>query len=316
MAAKDSLLDTLRVLKDCLSDPVLIDKAPKDTSHNLRAAMLRQGLAVLTFSAVESFIRERTGEVLQSFDSTKVNFSDFSPALQKAVTIGALDGVRFRLRFQPAGSKIGWLVACMATIAQATTSIDKLSDHAFAHAASNIDEDDVRDILKAFGVDSPWEQITRLTRRLGNSLLDSQAEFSAIKDRRHASAHARAANVLHADLLNSAKSSLVICAAFDLLLSHSRGLYNLGLSPGAAGRPSLRTSDIGLVFVAPRPSSQHFSVRKEQLPPPAPAMTRSTVRVFDNLLDAITYGAKFAHVRRKQLVTIDATSTPSDWATW
>ena len=58
------MLATLAVLTDCLNDAALIDIAPTAVAHNARARMLRQGLAVLVFSTVETFIRERTGEVL------------------------------------------------------------------------------------------------------------------------------------------------------------------------------------------------------------------------------------------------------------
>ena len=242
MSAKDSLLATLGVLQDCLSDQSLVDKAPTDIAHNLRASMLRQGLAVLTFSTVESFIRERTGEILQTF-SNKLNFSDLSTALQKASTLGALEGVRFRLRLQPARDKIAWLVAALAPIAKATQDVTKLSDHSFGHAASNLDEDDVRDILKAFGVDAPWVQMTSLAKRLGVAILDCESEFEAIKNRRHASAHALTAQVLHSDLANSVRSALAICLAFDLLLSCARGLFNLKLGPGQDGRAQMSHLD-------------------------------------------------------------------------
>ena len=316
MAAKDSLLETLCTLRDCLGDPALVDRAPADVFHNLRAAMLRQGLAVLTFSAVESFIRERTGEVLQTFDNARVTFSDLSSALQKAVTLGALEGVRFRLKLQPQQDKINWLVASLTPIARATTDVSQLSEHSFAHASSNLDEDAVKDILRAFGIEDPWQQITQLTSRLGVALLDSKSEFAAIKERRHASAHSRATQVPHADLLASAKASLAICIAFDLLLSHSRGLHNLGQWPGVAGRSPLAAASIALVFVAPRAGTRSFVLRREQLPPPAPVLARPTVRVFSDESAAISYGTTYAQARRSQLVIVDQTSTPSDWTTW
>ena len=112
MSARESLLSTLAVLKDCLNDAaLLVDMAPHNVAHNARARMLRQGLAVLVFSTVETFVRERTSEVLRSFTNPSLAFADLSPALQKATTLGALEGVRFRLKFQPPSQKILWLVA-------------------------------------------------------------------------------------------------------------------------------------------------------------------------------------------------------------
>lgn len=278
--------------------------------------MLRQGLAVLVFSTVETFVRERTGEVLRSFSNPLLSFTDLSPALQKATTLGALEGVRFRLKLQPAGSKISWLVANLAPISTATANVQTLSDHSFGHAASNIDEAVVRDILKSFGVDAPWTQVTALTSRLGVAILDAGPEFESIKTRRHSSAHALTGQVLYADLLNSVRSSLAICLAFDLLLSHAGGLLNAKVGPGHGGRPFLTHADVELLFVAPRPGTTGFAIKREQLPPPAPTLRRTTVRTFSSEAAAIAYARPYAANRKQQLVVLDGAGTPTKWATW
>ena len=316
MSAKDSLLATLAALKDCLNDQAVIDKAPIDVAHNLRASMLRQGLAVLTFSTVETFIRERTGEILKTLTNKRLTFSDLSPTLQKATTLGALEGVRFRLKFQPQQDKINWLMTALAPISSATTNIRYLSEHSFGYAASNLDETDIRDILKAFGIDMPWIQMTQLTSRLGMALLDCESEFQALKKRRHSSAHALTANVLHADLFNSVRSALAICLAFDLLLSYARGLLNLRLGPGQGGRAAMLHTAIQLIFVESRPGTTSFRVRKEQLPPPAPVLHRPIIRTFSDEEPALIYGAKYALKRRCHMVLLDVTSTPINWKTW
>ncbi|MDQ7978044.1 hypothetical protein QYH69_12410 [Paraburkholderia sp. SARCC-3016] len=315
MSAKDSLLATLNVLRDCLKDAALIDTA-LTVEHNLRASMLRQGLAVLVFATMESFIRERTGELLRSFSNPQLVFSDLLPPLQRATTIGALDGIRFRLKLQPAQDKINWLVGALAPVATATSNLAQLSTYSFGQAASNLVEDDVSDILKAFGVHSPWVQITELSRRLGVGTLDCQSEFVTIKERRHDSAHALSANVLHPDLEGSLRSALAICIGFDLLLSHAQRLTNDKLGPNRDNRPAMKHVDVQLVFVAPKPgSTDRFIVRKEQLPPPATTLTRS-LRILPSLSNAVTFGRAYAGSRKLQLVVLDSTSTPTDWATW
>lgn len=310
------MLATLAVLKDCLNDAALVDNAPSDVAHNACARMLRQGLAVLVFSTVETFIRERTAEVLRSFTNPSLAFTDLSPAIQKASTLGALEGVRFRLKLQPAANKISWLVANLAPISGVTSNVGGLSDHSFGYSASNIDEDDVREILKSFGIDAPWGQITSLTGRFGVAILDAGAEFVSIKKRRHSSAHALTGQVLYADLNNSVRSSLAICLAFDLLISHSGGLFNARVGPGHSGRPQLKHSDVGIFFVTPRIGATGFAVKNEQLPPPAPALRRKTIRTFPTEVAAVTYGERYSTGRRHHLVILDATSIPAKWVTW
>lgn len=315
MSAKNSLLATLNVLGDCLKDSAVTDKA-LTVEHNLRASMLRQGLAVLVFATMESFIRGRTGEVLRSFSNPHLTFSDLLPPLQKATTIGALEGIRFRLKLQQPQDKINWLVGALAPVASATTDLTQLSIHSFGQAASNLVEDDVSDILKAFGVNDPWTQITELSRRLGVGALDCQSEFITIKERRHDSAHALTANVLHPDLEGSLRSALAICIGFDLLLSHAQRLTNGKVGPKQGNRPAMSHKDIQLVFVSPKlGSAGQFLVRKEQLPPPAPTLKRS-LRISPDLSSASAFACSYASSRKIQVVVRNGTSTPTDWTTW
>ncbi|MBB5271303.1 HEPN domain-containing protein [Quisquiliibacterium transsilvanicum] len=294
----------------------MVDKAPAEGAHNARARMLRQGLAVLVFSTVETFIRERTGEVLRSFTNPALVFADLPLPLQKAVTLDALEGVRFRLKLQPAANRIAWIVAKLAPISGAMTNVQGLSDHSFGHSASNIGEDDVKAILRSFGVDTPWAQITSLTARFGIATLDAEAEFKSIKERRHSSAHALTGQVLYADLQNSVKSSLAICLAFDLLLSHSGGLLNARAGPGQGGRALLTHLDFEIVFVASRSGATGFAVKREQLPPPAPLLKSTTVKTFSTENLAIEFGEQYANGRKRPLVVLDATSIPAKWVTW
>lgn len=316
MSARGDFWGTFQVLNDCLTRQDLIDNAPSDVAHNQRAAMLRQGLAVLTFSSVETFVRERTGELLAALDSTKLTFADLSVKLQHAVTVGAMEGVRFRLKLQEKSDRVAWLIPNLEPIAKVSSTIQHLSDYSFGYAASNLVEDDVKDILSAFGVASPWSEMTKLTRRAGSGLLDCSSEFKTIKTRRHAAAHALTSAVLHNDLLNSVRSSHAICLAFDLLLSHSVALHNTNNVPGMHGAPEVIQDHIHLVFVEPHTSPSKFAVRREQLPPPNPQIKRPTARVFADENTAFNFGVQYVSTRKSHVVLRDATSRPKKWGSW
>jgi hypothetical protein len=225
-------------------------------------------------------------------------------------------GVRFRLKLQPVSAKVSWLVANLAPISGAMKNVHDLSDHSFGYSASNIEEDDVKKILSSFGIDAPWAQITLLTARLGIAILDAEAEFASIKKRRHSSAHALTGQVLYADLQNSVRSSLAICLAFDLLLSHSGRLLNEKASPGHGERPLLTHNNIEITFVTPKSGATTFAVKREQLPPPAPILKRTTVKVLPSEELAVAYGEQYAEGKRNQLVVLDATAIPAKWVTW
>ncbi|WP_295926219.1 HEPN domain-containing protein [uncultured Xanthomonas sp.] len=311
MNARTALLTTLLTLEDCLLMPALVDGAPHDSEHNRRAAMLRQGQAVLIFSAMESFIRNRTAEILQSFDSNVVNFSGLSEDLQKAVTIGAIDGISVRLKAQDKAIQVAWLMNEVSAVASAATSPYTFSRYSFCHAKSNINEDDVVNILKAFGVESVWRSIGALASRSGSTLPDARAEFVAVKKRRHSSAHAVSGTVPHADLEQSISSVRVICLAFDLLISKSLSLANTSAFPGVGSQGKLTDDHIDLIFSEPR--GVKFAVLKETRPPPYPVIRRPTIRVLGDSASAENYALGYAAERGASLIVKSISGRPASW---
>lgn len=315
MAARDALVHTLRVLADCLSDGALVDKAPSEVAHNLRAAMLRQGLAVLAFSTMETFVRDRVGEVLGSFSNKNLKFSDLSPALQRGVTLGAFEGVRFRLKMKPPDQKVEWLAASLLPIAQVKAEVSNLSGLSFGCSSSNIAEDDIKEVLSAFGVVEPWRQITILSSRLRAAVLDAKSEFIAIKDRRHESAHTVVGSVPHADLESSLRSVRGICAAFDVLLTSAAVSINRRQQYGTSGRPHLDASRVQLLFVERRVDGS-FAVKRESPTGRGVVLPRPLLRLFPDAIAARTFGLSNAENNRRTLVVLDELGMPASWHSW
>jgi len=310
MAAKDSFLATIAILESCLGGASLVDGPPNATVQNAQARFLRQGLAVLVFSAMEAFVRERTAEVLVSFKRRVVAFSDLPEQLQKAITIGALDGIRFRLKLQPAAAKVLWLSNAVKPIANASSDISRLSEYSFGYSASNLTEDDVEEVLKAFGVEAPWQQITSLVSRCGITVIDCKGKFVSIKERRHDAAHALTANVLHPDLVDSIRAAKAICMAFDLLVSNSCGLFNRQIGPGVAARSKMKHSDLKLVFMAPTGVPDEYKFVREPQPGSAPG---SCIRKIVGMNAASDFGVRHARLNNRHVIVHDSTGNAINW---
>jgi RiboL-PSP-HEPN len=315
MPSKYTFSKTIKVLTDCLTDPAVIDLAPVATAHNDRANMLRQGLAVLMFSTLETFIRERTAEALNGFDAAKVNFSDLSTQLQIAATVGALDGMRFQTSRMKDPERLKATVSELPVISKVIGDVSSISKYSFGYSASNISEDEVKEILKAFGMDDGWGQITAMAKRLGfGGLHDCKQQFIDIKKRRHTSAHTIVPTVLHADLVNSLRAMLGICIGLDILLGNCVAMHNLKKFPGLLGATKLTHEFIKLIFVSEHSTQAgKYRVYKEQPSPPAPQLTRLTIKVFDAEQDAITFASTYAAANGNHVVVLDRHGAPSDW---
>ena len=193
---------------------------PADPEKDLAAKLLRNGLAVLTFSTIESFIRERTNEVLNSIDPTRINFSELPDGVQRAATLGALKALNFRANLEDKNTRNQFVVNQASKIASLANTHYTLSDLSFAQEKSNLSPDDVKGILEGFRIQSPWEKMKIVASTVGfGGAMSYEEEFRNIAERRHNAAHTMTSQVTQTDLQNSATSILAIAVGFDLIIS-------------------------------------------------------------------------------------------------
>ena len=314
MSIARSNFDTrISVLRDSLNDPAVADGPPSDVQRNAVASMLRNGLAVLAFAITEDFIRDRTGEILQSFSSTTVKFEDLSEDLQNAVTISALTGILFRAKYQEKVNKVPWVLEQIPPIAGAATTITNLSKFSFGQSTSNLGDDEPVKILGAFGVAGGWTSIGSTAKRIGlGGALDYAQAFKDLAKRRHSAAHNVSAKIPLDDLLNSVKTILGICCSFDLLLSLALAIHNTGAIPDKKKSP-VSEKDLILKFVSPHPTQT--GKFREQIESPSRSALHTT-RVFASLAEARAKVGSRAFAQGAYIVFQASNGVPEEWETW
>jgi hypothetical protein len=311
--ARADLFSRLNSLRYCLTESVLVDGAPTDRRKNEVAVMYRNGLAVLAFAIMEAYIRDRTTEVLSSFNNT-VRFADLSDKLQFATTVGALKAVLFRLNLVDKADQVTWTLSQVPAIANAATNVSTLSAFSFGQSKSNISGDDVSEILNAFGIDGGWTAISAIAKRVGiGGVADYCQSFKNLADRRHSAAHDITANIPLNDLNNSITEIIGICCSFDLLLSHSLSLHNLNQIPNRA-RGRVENGHIKLRFISAHPSRANFF--REQVEVKGGLDNPHTVKNHPTLAAAETAALINSKVHRQQLVFLDSKALPEKWSTW
>lgn len=309
--ARANLISQITSLRNCLIESVVVDGAPSDRQKNEVAAMYRNGLAVLAFAIMEAYIRDRTAEVLNSFNNT-IRFSDLSESLQQATTIGALKAVLFRSGFE--ADTVSWTLLQMPSIANAATNVSALSPLSFGRNKSNLIADDVSSILKAFGVEGGWNAISAVAKRVGiGGVADYIQSFKNIADRRHLAAHDITANIPLNDLDNSTTEIIGICCSFDLLLSHSLSLHNLNQIPNKV-RGLIKHEHIKLRFISAHPKRLGFF--REQIEMKGGLAYARTVKSHPSLTAAETSALNNSKLKHQQLIYLDSKALPEKWNTW
>lgn len=311
--AQIDLQHRLICLRASLQEAAVSDGAPTDTTKNAVAAMMRSGLAVLTFATLEAFIRDRTGEILKGFAVPTVTFSDLSEKLQNAVTLSALQGILYRGNQQEKSARVSWVLAELPAVANAATNIAYLSPYSFGQSNSNISEDVVPQALSAFGIDGGWSAISQIAKHVGlGGIADYSQAFKEVAKRRHAAAHDVSINIPLADLQNGLVSVLGICCSFDLLLSHSLSRHNIGKSPTLVG--VLRHGDLKFRFISPHPSKLG-QYREQTRNGPATAPLHTTL-VHADLATAVSAVSSKISAKQEQLIILGANGLPEKWITW
>ena len=310
-ASRSNLISRINSLRNCLTESVVIDGAPSDQRKNEIAAMYRNGLTVLAFAIMEAYIRDRTAEVLNSFNNT-VRFGDLSEKLQFATTVGALKAVLFRSSFED--DSISWTLLQMPSIANAATNVSALSPFSFGQNKSNLNSDDVSGILNAFGIEEGWGAISAVAKRIGiGGITDYKQSFKNLADRRHLAAHDVTANIPLNDLENSTTEIIGICCSFDLLLSHALSLHNINQIPNK-GRGLVKQAHITLRFISAHPKRVGFF--REQLEKQGGLVTPRTVKCHSTLTAAETSALNNCKRKRQQLIYLDSKALPENWNTW
>lgn len=94
--AKQNFLERLFIIEKTLSTPNILDGLPTQTEHNNIARLLRNGLAVVGFVALEDFIKNRAIEILNEIASSHIPFSNLTEDLRYFSTVDVLKSSTLR----------------------------------------------------------------------------------------------------------------------------------------------------------------------------------------------------------------------------
>ncbi|MDP9194240.1 MAG: hypothetical protein M3P06_21295 [Acidobacteriota bacterium] len=190
-----------------------------ETDHNSVARLLRNGLAVVGFAALEDFIKTRTSEALGEIGKTGVPFQSLPERIQHAVTFEAVAAFSYQLSLRPKAERVTYAQEHALRVASTASTAYELTPHAFCWDQANLQDDAIKDVLKSFWVAEPWAEMTRIGSRLGLVALPLSETYKGAALRRHRAAHVAHADTPQTDLAQYVREALAIAIGFDVLLS-------------------------------------------------------------------------------------------------
>jgi len=200
-------------------------------ARNDSARIIRNGLVVQCFNTFEDFVRERSAEILNLIETSRVSFGNLPSGLQKAVTIESLKAISFQLKLQDSANRINFVQDFCEKISSTKQSTFTLPEIAFFHSASNVTKEDIQTTLSSFLIEKPWDQIRNICSRTGLSAMAAETVFHGFAHRRHRAAHRAKTSISEVDLSQSLLDASGLAIGFDVLLSVASNLVVKMKSP-------------------------------------------------------------------------------------
>ena len=243
-SAKTLFLERIHALQLSTSIDAVTNKSLSDLNHNNVAKLLRNGLAVVGFAALEDFIKSRTSEVLIEVGRTGVAFHRLPEKLRNAATYEAISALSYQLSIRPKSDRATYLQEQALKLASTATTAYELTPHAFAYDKANVQDEAIKSILSSFLVDDPWAEMTRLASRIGLVGLPLAETFKSAAMRRHRAAHVAHADTPQTDLAQFVKEAFAIAIGFDALLTKALACLRGHDGQYLNGNKKLKASDI------------------------------------------------------------------------
>lgn len=222
--AKVLFLERIHSLDRSAKIESVTNRALSDHAHNSVARMLRNGLAVVGFAALEDFIKSRTSEVLGAIGRTGVPFRDLPEKLKNAATVDAVDAFAYQLSIRAKTDRISYIQEHAQKVASTLNTAYEITQHAFGYSQANLQDSTVKEILKSFKVEDAWGQMSQLASRLSLTALPLEETFRGAALRRNRAAHVAHADTPQSDLSQFVREAFAMAIGFDALISKALSL--------------------------------------------------------------------------------------------
>lgn len=302
--ARKAFVQRLAAFRDASQHEVTLAQSLHNVSHNARARLFRNGLAVVGFAILEDFIRSRVAEVLSVIDGNAVRFDDLPEKLQSAATHGAVEALSLRARTMrrsavdalPLIQDVG---AALASTSQASFRISPLS---LTWGGSNLTGKDISQTLGSLHVEGGWSAINDFAARAGLGIPALESVFSSLAQGRHNAAHNADADIAPPDLQDLPLEATAVAIAFDALASRACRILATSKTT-SLGTKKVAGADISIRFLK-HSSGRWREVREDH---------SKAIRRHKDLHVGIAKAHASAVKHHEFIVVQDARGIPVDW---
>jgi len=207
----------MRGFRLACNHPDIVEKGPSEINFNLTSKIFRNGIAIIGFSILEHFIRERTGEIFLAFKNIKVPFNDLPDKIQDNAIRGAVIGIRSIIRYPE--TSLRDIQEEVLIISSSLSTKYQISRYATGWEKPNLSSKDISQILNSFKIQKGWDCINKISNRLNLTIPSAKSSFDNAAYRRNSAAHNINANINPNDLQSFIREAYAIAISFDIMVS-------------------------------------------------------------------------------------------------
>jgi len=219
--ARRTVHDELAALSDAISSSsIAMGQSSLGSSGE---SVLRRGAAITALIMLESFVRDRTEEILGYLEAWPASFSDLPKKLRSRATIESLKNIeKYAAMLQRQDDDYEQLVFDQVRkMACASPPVFSFSKFVAGDYTGNISIRGIEDLLKAFQVKDFWRKCHTLASDIGFGIPDVKQVLSNIIVNRHRSAHVSQFNPNASDIIGLEQEIRLIAICIDAALTSS-----------------------------------------------------------------------------------------------
>lgn len=223
--ARTVFYEAITAMSGLLGDPLFTDKLPFTSPHNTRARILRNGLTVSAFSALETYIEDRLDEKIVDLSTSRIVYGAFDDRLRRFFSIDAISGLNNRISFLEKPNKLSFAETHLPRLAGFMGQPPQYTGLGFSPKGSNMSAEDIQTLLSSFGISDPWKSLSGISADLGASRVSLRDDFLNFVRARNKAAHDSTANTATADLQTFIDTALLVGIAADIAFTNALSCF-------------------------------------------------------------------------------------------
>ena len=225
MSERSQFVDLIALKRILASTREFTDVFPFNDPHNTRARILRNGLLITGFNALENYLQIRADQIMGIIAKSKIPYNDFNDAFKELVTNKSLEGILNIHKFILPIDRIPFVEDKLHQVGQFRARKPKYTGLGFSPRGSNVLFNDINEFMSGLEIKGGWSTLSTICTAIGASQPSLSSNFKDFGRARNIAAHDSVSSIPQINLLSHLDTALFVGISFDIIVTHAATSY-------------------------------------------------------------------------------------------